>query len=89
MDFLSSLSSFNILCITSTSNDICKVYKERCNILKKTLHCLKDCKIYCISDPKSYSIGSGGATLNVLSYLNENNEDLSISKVLIIHSGKL
>jgi len=87
MNLSPSSSSFDIICITAPSNDICRVYNERCNVLKSSLLCLKDCKIYCIPDPKGYRIGSGGATLNVLSYLNENNEDLRISKVLIIHSG--
>ena len=93
-DYMRSLNRENFCCwdyvILTASNEqqaniFTKQIKERCDaglLPLKTHYAV-------IPDPAGERVGSGGATLNVIKYLaeNEGGEDFSKKRILVIHSG--
>lgn len=80
---------FSHIVLTAPSEKIASVYGLQLEYLKASVPFLSFTKIFCVSDPEGFRIGSGGGTLNALDILVKKiglNEFYS-SKVLMIHSG--
>lgn len=72
--------------ITASNDTQAKSYESQINY-RKEQGMLPEVRIDVIPDEGNKRIGSGGATLNVLKFLNENDKFWNDKKILIIHSG--
>lgn len=72
--------------ITSSNQTQAKSYQYQINY-RKEQGLLPDVRIDVIPDENDKRIGSGGATLNVLKFLSENDPNWNEKKILLIHSG--
>lgn len=72
--------------ITASNETQAKSYEAQIRY-RKEQGMLHDVRVDIIPDEENKRIGSGGATLNVLSFLHENDKDWNSKKILLIHSG--
>lgn len=86
---MSASVDFTHIVLTAPSEKIASVYRLQIESLKSSLSFLESSTIYCVSDPEGCRVGSGGGTFNALDYLVNcaGLKDMSMLKVLIIHSG--
>lgn len=75
--------------ILSASNESqAFVYREQINSRLKGKRLPGRTKYAVVADPEGKRVGSGGATLNILKYISENDgRDVSTLRILIMHSG--
>ena len=80
---------FSHIIVTAPTPSLSSIYQLHLNYLCHILPSLSRTSCHCISDPIEVRIGSGGGTLNALSYLNNliSKDEILQSKVVIIHSG--
>lgn len=80
---------FTHLIITAPSQNIAEIYLSQCNSIKLDLVGFCDAEIFAVSDPIGVRVGSGGGTINALSYLESlvGKSALEAAKIAIIHSG--
>lgn len=72
--------------ITASNKNQANSYKTQIDY-RKNLGLIPDVRIDVIPDKNDERIGSGGATLNVLKFLYENDKNWNNKKILLIHSG--
>ena len=72
--------------ITASNNKQAQSYQTQIDY-RKEQGLIPDVRIDIIPDENEKRIGSGGATLNVLSFLKNNDKDWYKKRILLIHSG--
>lgn len=80
-------SGWDWIIITASNKEQKESYVEQINFRKKIGFFPKELRIDVVEDPEGKRVGSGGATLNVLKFLHENDEDFFNKKIMLIHSG--
>ena len=83
------IANWDYIILTASNETQAKAYREQIDFRLENNVLPKNTKYAVIPDPDGKRVGSGGATLNVLKYIaeNEGTTDLSSLRILCIHSG--
>lgn len=85
----SNFPQWDYVILSASNEEQAATYQSQMDLRKQQGLLSKHTKYIALSDPDGERVGSGGATLNVLRYINdkENGESPFFKKILLIHSG--
>lgn len=85
------IQSWDYVILTASNEAQAKIYRREIELRIQEKIIPANCKYFVLPDPNGKRVGSGGATLNALKYIAQEEKDLcnlfEKKKVMIIHSG--